>query len=334
MVNPLEALRDYLHEIGAEDTSIKPSPGARQRLPIYLGNRYNVYDARFFGQWYCLLHDRKGIRPTPAEGAKHVARVQSLLGKPVALLLEALPSFERKRLIEKRVAFIVPHHQVYLPMALIDLRKLSGPATDEQSRDLSPLSAPAQVLVLFHIQNRDATHWSLTQWGERLRYSPSSLTRVRRSLESTDLCRTRSEGRARFLEFLHDRRTLWSTALPRLQSPVRKRVHGRLVVANRAQLFRAGFTALAYRSMLAAGDVPVYAMLSSELQSAMKDGNLAQQPEGEPDSVVLEGWRYPPAVLSPDGVHVDNLSLYLSLRESPDARVQSALEEMLESMPW
>ncbi|MEI8121955.1 MAG: hypothetical protein WCI20_07870 [bacterium] len=43
--------------------------------------------------------------------------------------------------------------------------------------------------------------------------------------------------------------------------------------------------------------------------------------------------RYRPEILS-DGPTVDRLSLYLSLREEHDERVQSALKELLESVRW
>jgi hypothetical protein len=49
---------------------------------------------------------------------------------------------------------------------------------------------------------------------------------------------------------------------------------------------------------------------------------------------IIHEWIYAPAVISDDGKQVDDLSLYLSLRDSPDERVQGALTEMMEAMPW
>jgi hypothetical protein len=50
--------------------------------------------------------------------------------------------------------------------------------------------------------------------------------------------------------------------------------------------------------------------------------------------VLVEQWRYAPALLSANRESVDPLSLYLSLRESPDERVQGALNEMQEALQW
>jgi len=49
--------------------------------------------------------------------------------------------------------------------------------------------------------------------------------------------------------------------------------------------------------------------------------------------VMIEVWSYDPATLSQDGI-VDPLSLFLSLRDDPDERVQGALRRMLEGLPW
>lgn len=55
--------------------------------------------------------------------------------------------------------------------------------------------------------------------------------------------------------------------------------------------------------------------------------------DAEGDYVELELWSYDPHLLATDGI-VDRLSLYLSLREEKDERVQQAMETMLRNMRW
>ena len=50
-------------------------------------------------------------------------------------------------------------------------------------------------------------------------------------------------------------------------------------------------------------------------------------------TIVLEGWSYRPERLSA-GPMVDELSLYLSLKEDPDERVQIALTSLMERRAW
>ncbi|MFA7176805.1 MAG: hypothetical protein WC114_06125, partial [Smithellaceae bacterium] len=47
----------------------------------------------------------------------------------------------------------------------------------------------------------------------------------------------------------------------------------------------------------------------------------------------IEVWSYEPALFAMDGV-VDRLSLFLSLRDEEDERVEAALEQMMREMQW
>ena len=48
----------------------------------------------------------------------------------------------------------------------------------------------------------------------------------------------------------------------------------------------------------------------------------------------LEIWHYIPSLLNDKNEVVDTLSLFLSLREEPDERVQVALKELMEKFQW
>jgi hypothetical protein len=51
------------------------------------------------------------------------------------------------------------------------------------------------------------------------------------------------------------------------------------------------------------------------------------------ERVEVQTWTYDPRILASNGV-VDRLSLYLSVRGSPDERVAQAAEELLETFEW
>jgi len=51
------------------------------------------------------------------------------------------------------------------------------------------------------------------------------------------------------------------------------------------------------------------------------------------DTITVEVWSYDPLILAGDDF-VDRLSLYLSLRETSDERIEAALNELLETLPW
>jgi hypothetical protein len=56
-------------------------------------------------------------------------------------------------------------------------------------------------------------------------------------------------------------------------------------------------------------------------------------PAQDPDVLEVEVWSYDPGPLADQGA-VDPLSLYLSLKDNKDERVEAALEGMLGSLQW
>jgi hypothetical protein len=78
---------------------------------------------------------------------------------------------------------------------------------------------------------------------------------------------------------------------------------------------------------------PIYALGGDEWKALKQRGAFLKAASAEPGTVELELWRYAPDLFASHG-RVDRLSLYLSLRETRDERVEAALEQMMEQLPW
>ena len=88
-----------------------------------------------------------------------------------------------------------------------------------------------------------------------------------------------------------------------------------------------GETALSERSMLSAPPTPVFAATGA----ALRDSAVFEQADSKDDArSVIQVWSYDPGVIGADGV--DGYSLYLSLKDVNDPRVQGELEDMMEKM--
>lgn len=336
MTNPLPNLRRYLDELGDSGSSIAPAPHAAKSLPVFISRIYEPYRGRIFGRDYVLLVCTAKDHPAPGQVEKHVEIAREALGPNVAIVFSSLPSFDRKRLIQRRIPFIVPGRQTYLPLVMIDLREKSLSRLDPGGQRPEALSAPAQVLLLYHLQkNGEAEDWPLNRWADILGYSRMTLTRAYRELLSADLCRPSGRGRQVLVQFVAARQAMWKKASPYLRSPVAGRHWMRVVTPrNDLPLYQAGMSALAQWTMMAAGREEEFAMAPQGYRAALEDDKLISVPYAEGDAVAVERWRYDPRVLSPDGHTVDRLSLYLSLQHDQDERVQAALKEMLETLPW
>ena len=79
--------------------------------------------------------------------------------------------------------------------------------------------------------------------------------------------------------------------------------------------------------------VPNLAMRREGFRRLLEKQRLHGCPDRVEADARIETWKYAPALLS-DGNAVDPLSLYLSLKDSPDERVQSELADMMENVPW
>ena len=141
------------------------------------------------------------------------------------------------------------------------------------------------------------------------------------------------EGRERVLRFSETRLALWEKARQFMRSPVKKRHFIRTPDVELTGT-TAGLTALAKRTMLAAPTTPVFALSAEDWKSMkMRNDFVEMAIPAEPGTCEVEIWKYPPNLFAENNV-VDRFSLYLSLQDSQDERVESALEEMMENVAW
>lgn len=334
MKNRIKKLEKYFDGIGAGRVEIEFAADVNGKLPVFMSQAYMPYRACIFGKKYLLFMVVGGFRPTPAEAEKQLSLARNVLNEEVVFVFEGLQSYDRKRFSERSIPFIVPGLQIFLPPAFIDLRERGGGRGDLITKELTKLSAPSQVVLLYYLQKKYTKGWTLNKWAEVLKYSNSTMTRVRCELEKMDLCHVEGQGRTVVFSFPENKRKIWENCEPFMKSPVRSRVHVFLGEISDDKLLESGFSALSRMSMLSEGQKRVYAMSASAYQSANEYGFLRIAPVSADESVVVERWRYAPGLLSDDGISVDRLSLYLSLRNDPDERVQDAINGLLEQMLW
>lgn len=325
----------YVEEVTGATLRLKPDPEVLQAFPAYFGALYEACRVEILDHNYLLLLFKEGEIPAPAEIAGHYRVASRQSKEPVAFVFDGLESFARQRLIRYHVPFIVPCRQMYLPMFIADFRERTAGAK-QPIKSLKHLSGPAQVLVLFYLQQRNVpTGQSLREWSVLLGYSTMTATRMAGELVQAGLCAVRQVGRRTVLDLDEDRHALWEKALPFLRSPVRDRKHARLLGKDAPVWAKAGITALSDLTMLASDDDLSFAMSATAYARALVDARFRELSFADEDAVTIERWRYrPELVIGDQATTVDRLSLYLSLRDDPDERVQAALNELLEGVQW
>ena len=92
-------------------------------------------------------------------------------------------------------------------------------------------------------------------------------------------------------------------------------------------------TRVCVEAKLAAPEYTTYALSRADWKSLMQGLKLIAMPTRDPDADEVELWSYPPALFA-ERDRVDRLSLYLSLQDERDERVEASLDEMMKNVAW
>ena len=158
------------------------------------------------------------------------------------------------------------------------------------------------------------------------------MSKVKDELEAANICRTARAGRSMVLEFTATGGKLWQQLAKELVTPVKRKywIHwGK----RKNQLLLAGMSALSARTMIGDDRLPTYALTLGMLGELLSHGMCEICHDADNATAQVEIWSYDPNLLG-DGKLVDHLSLYLSMSDSPDERVQQQLEILLGQVKW
>jgi hypothetical protein len=325
-----QAVHRYLLEVLGVRANPRPWPGQRT-LPYFLQEAYDLRELQLLGHPILLAIDRQAGTRGLAHTRGHMDKIRAIAGHPVVYVTDTLASYERRHLITKKVPFIVPGNQLFLPELGLDLREYFRGRNRTADAHLSPATQAALIAILLRVPWQ--VEWQPATVVTELGYTPMTRSRVVKELVATDLARLQNKGRARWVRMAHSAADTWERARPLLRSPITRVVWVPASPPPRLSGVRlAGLTALARLSMLAAPPESTYAL--SPLQwKAMRRARVETLPTQMPGACEWQLWSYSPA-LAPNRDTVDPLSLMLSLSDEADERVQKALTELRRTLPW
>lgn len=328
--NPLTdaAIQRYLHDTLGLPTSLRPWSGAG-KLPYFLQEAFATRELTLHGQTIVLAEEQRRHKPKLAELRTQMDRLRAAAQLPVIYVTDALASYERKRLVEQRVPFLVPGNQLYLPDLGIDLREYFRQPTPAIETGLSP--ATQAVLITMLLTKPWRQDWTLGETVAQLGYTPMTLTRVLRELTATGLAKTRRLGREHHLYTDQPPEKLWDSLQAQLRKPVKRSIWVKTAKQENTGLRLAGMSALARLTQIADPPWPVYAISPTDWRAAKPLVQLLKEPAAGCSEWQL--WTYSPALV-PNARTVDPLSLTLSLDPGADERMQMALDELRKQFPW
>jgi hypothetical protein len=300
-------------------------------LPAFLRSSYTFYEVRMFGKSFLVLHISDNAPFAPSVLAKHQAYLLKSTPHGIIFVRNKMDAFLRQRLIENRISFITPFNQAYLPELGIDLREYFRASSTQETRNVL---TPAAQAVFLHALQSPARQHTTSSLHAALGYSIMTLNRAINELSKNKLLHVNEEQWKKSVSFAGSKHSAWSAAQELLVSPLRRTefVHQNTIataIEHGAKLLQSGLAALAACTDLAE-DKPSFALDSKAFTQLKTSEYFLESRAQMPDAVPIEVWHYNPRVISSATLQtVDPLSLFLSLKDFSDDRIQAALDSLM-----
>ena len=283
-------------------------------------SKYAFWKASIHEEDWFVLELKAGAEPyTPVQCARLSEKLQEANGCKVLFYFDSLDFNKRERLMAQNVFFVVGRKYVYMPGILINSRS----AAKEKAKELT---AVAQYLLLYHLQEHSLEMMSAREMERLLPYKYVTITLAMQVLEDLEICEIRvDDDKTKRLHFTESGRALYERVLPLLIDPVKKSFFCDEV---KEKFAISGINALSRYTMLAPERLQTLAVEEKGVNLKAEDTPFIGMNPWD-GAYRVEIWKYPP--IAKEGV-VDRLSLALTLMNDEEPRVQKELKLMLGSL--
>ena len=337
----MKQVENYIQELLGIKTDITPlTKNELDIMPYYLTSTFRFYHLAIYKYDYILVdvqHEPFNITQTKQQ--LHV--ISKDFNKRVVLVVKQIDTLVRKRLIEAGINFIVPYNQLFLPDLLINLNENQRNVNRRVKAD--KLLPSAQCILLFHILFKRKNDFKIEEktfkeLANYFNYTQMAITKAVDNLVGLEFCEVKGT-KEKYLQFRNnDRHELWATAKDYLVNPVLKRVY--VDTKPKQAIYRSNASALPEYTDMNPTKQQFYAISKVDYFDLQKAGKLLNENEYE-GKYCLEVYKYNPEKLTHDAPVareeedvVDPLSLYLSLKDNHDERVEMAMEQLTDKVQW
>ena len=289
------------------------------RLPINVSLNFSFFESAILGQQVLFAYLKEGDSIPPVQLKKLLEIVYRLTGLVVILVTPCASSYNKVRWVANKINFVIPDKQMFLPSLLLEMKQERVVGGDLKE-NIPPF---AQVLLLYHLQTESIVGVNGYGLSDKFAVSYATANKSLRWLASKGLIKMKG-AKTKTVQIELGNRELWDKALPILVSPVEQVYYTDAALGGQMM---SGINALASYTMLNEENKQCFSMMKKDFKAldVMADKQFGQNE--------IQIWKYNPQMLSSTGV-VDKLSLYLSLKDNEDERIQIELERLIDEMSW
>ena len=311
---------NYISEVLNINCSQIDIPLDKIILPLYL-DLYEVQPISLDGVKVLFITPRETLSNVKAL-KKHLEKMQSLSGCFVSLLLNDISETRKKSFLENHIPFVVTNNQIYLPFMAIYLQEKNKTKIEAVSQ-LTP--AAQLVFINFFKQNSEAL--AVASFAKKLQFSEMSTTRALRQLVATGLFEIKKgtiTNSNLLVTKVKDKEELFNKIEPYLINPVKNFFYIDKEELNNKELLPSGETYLSMFSMLGKEELDTWAFYgkATDFKTATNElTDISKQAK-------IEIWKYNPKLVCLEETN-DSISVYLSLKNSTDARISKENKKLI-----
>lgn len=313
------------------DCSIEVTPKPKG-LPLYMVHTRTFFNVTSCGISFVVIVVNEREKFTADALEKQVEKYELAMSKPAALFFEKTSALQQKALFEKRIPFLSASPALFLPFLGIAMQKRKAPVSETVLDTQKKLAPQSQILFLHMLYKVKDTYISKADAARATRLSAMAISRGSKELEARGLVKLQERGRTVQMTCSEAGRPLFEKAEPYLINPIEKNI-AIMRDDTKGEHPKAGETALSEMSMLGAPKTQTFACTKSDISPTTIDYTKDSRWIPAEKLINMQIWRYSPHLFAIDG-RVDPISLYMSLKDSKDERIQACLEEMMESVEW
>lgn len=311
---------NYISEVLNINCSQIDIPLDKIILPLYL-DLYEIQPISLDGVKVLFITPRETLSNVKAL-KKHLEKMQSLSGCFVSLLLNDISEIRKKSFLENHIPFVVTNNQIYLPFMAIYLQEKNKTKIEAVSQ-LTP--AAQLVFINFFKQNSEAL--AVASFAKKLQFSEMSTTRALRQLVATGLFEIKKgtiTNSNLLVTKVKNKEELFNKIEPYLINPVKNSFYIDKEELNNKELLPSGETYLSMFSMLGKEELDTWAFYGkfTDFKTATNElTDISKQAK-------IEIWKYNPKLVCLEETN-DSISVYLSLKNSTDARISKENKKLI-----
>lgn len=293
-------------------------------LPIFILRAYSAEELELNGSKCVLVSPLNETERLPVL-KKAYFRITEACDIPCALNLKNLTSAQRSNLIQENIPF-VSDRQIYLPFWGSVFTEIMHRKQETPER-MTPSTQQVFLKLYYKLSSGEKVNSAII--AEALHMPKSTVSRAVQELEGYGLINVSKDGVNKWIGFADNSETVLNNAIDVMRNPVRNALY--LKSLPREVQYKLGhIRGLSELSMLGCSERDGAYVFSKENSQKLSEREIISKRDFDDfGGISCEVWSYEPELLT-DGPVVDDISLYICLKDYGDERVQKELDVIRE----